>query len=73
MFCSGTLLKTVDQKAAFQIALRNCAKEVREEPGYIENFAEKQKHVVEHKKITANHKTQAPQVNDFCVSLPMGR
>ena len=51
--------------------LRNCAKEVREEPGYIENLAEK--HVVEHKKITANHKTQAPQVNDFCVSPPMGR
>ena len=73
MFCSGTLLKTVDQKAIFQIALRNCAKEVREEPGQIENFAEKQKHVVEHKKITATHKTQAPKVNDFCVSLPMGR
>lgn len=70
MFCSGTLLKTVDHEATFQIAEELCQR-VREEPGYIENPAEK--HVVEHKKITANHKTQAPQVNDFCVSPPMGR
>lgn len=73
MFCSVILLKTVAQKATFQIPLRNCAKDIREEPGCVGSFVEKQKHVVEHQKITATHKTQAPQVNDFCVFLSMGR
>ena len=39
MFYSGTLLRTVGQIA--QIALRNCSKEVREEPGYTGVFVEK--------------------------------
>ena len=45
------------------MALRDCSKEVREEPGYIRVFVEKQtkkqtKHVVQHQKITANHKNR---------------
>ena len=38
-----------------QIALRNCFKEVREEPDYVGVFARKI-HVVEHQNITANYK-----------------
>ena len=39
--------------AASQTALKDCSKEVREEPGYIV-FADKtNKHVVQHRKITA--------------------
>ena len=34
------------------MALRSYSKEVREEPGYIGDFAEK-KNVVEHQKVTA--------------------
>ena len=41
MFYSGTLLRTIAWETASQIALRNCPKEVREEPGYIGVFAEK--------------------------------
>ena len=41
MLYSGTLLRTTAQETAFQIALRNCSEEVREQPEYIEVFAEK--------------------------------
>ena len=42
MFYLGTLLRTIAQETESQIALRICSKEVREESGYIEVFAEKQ-------------------------------
>ena len=62
MFYSGNFLRTVAWETASQVALRNCSKEAREEPGYIGVFAEKQTnkqknpHVVKHQKSTANHK-----------------
>ena len=58
MFYLRTLLRTIVQETASQIALRNCPKEVRKEPGYVEVFAgkKKQKHVAEHQKITVNYK-----------------
>ena len=40
MFLGGTLLRTITQDTACQITLRNCSKEVREEPRYIGIFAE---------------------------------
>ena len=57
MFYSGTLLRAPGETASqtAQRALRDCSKEAREEPGYIGVFAGK-KTVVEHQKITANHK-----------------
>ena len=82
MFYSGTLLRTIAQETASQIALRNCSKEEREEPGYTGVFTGKKAktkttttktHVVKHQKITANHKKHAFQVNDFSVFLSMGR
>ena len=76
MFYLGTLLRTIAQETASQIALRICSKEVREEPGYIGAFAERQKqrnHVVEHQKMTANHKKQISQINDFSAFLCMRR
>ena len=67
MFLGGTLLRTITQGTACQITLRNCSKEVREEPRYIGIFAENKIKalVIKHKKITANHKSQASQVNVF--------
>ena len=41
MLYSGTLLRTIAQEIASQIALRNYSEEVREEPGDIGVFAEK--------------------------------
>ena len=38
-------LRSTAQKAASETALRNCSKEVREEPGYIGLFAEKKKNI----------------------------
>ena len=70
MFYLGTLLRTIAQESATQIALRNCSKEAREE--YIEVFTwnkQKQKHVIEHQKVTANHRKQRSQVNDFSAFL----
>lgn len=55
MFYLEILLRTVAWESASQIVLRNGSKEVRKEPGYLGIFAEK-KYVVEHQKITANHK-----------------
>ena len=67
MFYSGILLRTIALETASQVAGRNCSKEVREEPGYIEVCAEKMKtkkgatHEIKHQKITANH-TQKSQL-----------
>ena len=61
MCYSRTSLRTVALETASQIALRNCPREVKNEPGYIGVFAEKtkkQKHVVEHQKITARHRNR---------------
>ena len=72
MFYLVALLRTVAWDTASQIVLRNCSQEVRE-LGYVGGFAEgkrkKKKHVVEHQKITACHKKQTSQVNDFSASL----
>ena len=67
MFYLGTLLRTIAWETVPQITLRNCSKEVREEPRYIGVFAENKikAHIIKHKKITANHKSQASQVNVF--------
>ena len=67
MFFRGTLLRTITQDTVCQITLRNYSKEVREESRYIEIFAENKTkaHVIKHKKITTNHKSQASQVNVF--------
>ena len=76
MFYSVALRKTIAPETASQTALRDCSKEVREEPGYIGVFAGKQnktEHVVEHQKITANHKELTSQVNDFSAFLCMGK
>lgn len=58
---------TITQDTVCQITLRNYSKEVREESRHIEIFAENKTkaHVIKHKKITANHKSQASQVNVF--------
>ena len=49
----GTLLRTIAQEPAFQIALRNSSKEVRKEPGYRGVSAEK--NMLSNIKSTANH------------------
>ena len=58
MFNSGNLLRTIAQELTSQVALRNCSRKIKEEPGYVGVFAEKRKkkNVVEHQKITANQK-----------------
>ena len=55
-----------------QIALRNF-KRSKEAASMYRSFCWKNKHVVEHQKMTANHKKQTSQVNDFSASLCMGR
>ena len=60
------------------MALRDFSGEVREEPRHIGVFAGKNKQtnkhmLVEHQKITAKHKKQTSQVNNFSASLCMGR
>ena len=74
MLYSVNLLRTLAWDTAFQIALRECSKKVREKPGYIAVFAEeKKKHVFKHHKITANHKNKTFHVNDFSAFLCMAR
>ena len=51
--------------------MRNCSEKVREEPIYIYTFFGCEIHVVKHKKITAIHKEQISQVNDFSAFLCM--
>ena len=71
MIYLGILLRTIAMETVSHIALRNCPKEVREEPGYMGDFAQKENHVVENQKIAANYKKQISQVNDFCELLCM--
>ena len=54
------LLRTITWESAFQLALRNCSKEVKEEPGYSGIFTGRKKktHAVKHQKITAGHKNR---------------
>lgn len=57
MFCLASSCG-LERERASPGALRDCSREVREEPGYIEVFCWKHKtpkHVVEHQKITGNH------------------
>ena len=69
MLYSVMLLRTIAQESASWLALRNCSKEKREEPGYMGVFcwkADKQKPCIKHQKITADHKKEkTSQVNDF--------
>ena len=54
MLYSVMLLRTIAQESASWLALRNCSKEKREEPGYMGVFAEKQtnkNHVVNIKRL----------------------
>lgn len=54
MFHLRNLLRTIAQESASWLALRNCSKEKREEPGYMGVFAEKQtnkNHVVNIKRL----------------------
>ena len=80
MFYSQTFLKSIAWEIASQVALKNCSKEAREEPIYIEAFFffEIKNKVVEHQKITANHthtqkKIQTSLVSDFHASLCVER
>ena len=41
MFYLADILRTQAQETASEIALRDCSKEVREEPGYIGVFGKK--------------------------------
>lgn len=60
--------KTIAWESAFQRSLKNCSKEIREEPGYIAVLAEKQQqqHIVECQKIT-NHTQKKPQASQILV------
>ena len=52
----------------------NYSKEVRKKLGYVGLLIkQEQKHVVEHQKVSANHKKQTSQVNDLHAFLCMGR
>ena len=67
-FILGHYLGLSPGKVASQIALGGYSKEVREELGHVGVFAEKKirnTHVIAHRKITAKHKNQTSQVNDF--------
>ena len=68
-FLFGDLTEDNSRETASLIALRNY-EETGEGPDIYELFARK-KHVVKHKKITANHRRQTSQVNDFSVFLCM--
>ena len=51
-------------------SLSDSSEEVREEPGNKGVFLLNKKHVIEHQKITANHREQISQINDFkCFSM----
>ena len=58
------LLRTTAPETAPQRALRNCFREVREEPGCIGVFWLGEKKVINHQKISGKHRKQASQVND---------
>ena len=67
MLYSVMLLKTIAQESASWLALRNCYKEKRDEPGYMGVLlkSNKQNPCSKHQKITADHKKKTSQVNDF--------
>ena len=75
MFHLRNLLWTIAQESASQVALRNCSKEVREEECSIGDFPGKNKikTIFHHPEITANHKNQISQINDFHAFLCIGR
>ena len=75
MFHLRNLLRTIAQESASQVALRNCSKEVREEKGHIGDLPGKNKikNIFHHPEITANHKNQISQINDFHAFLCIGR
>ena len=50
----GASLRTYTWKTASQIALRDCFKEVREDPEYRGGVFAKKTQIVEHQKITSN-------------------
>ena len=58
MLYSVMLLKTIAQESASWLALRNCYKEKRDEPGYMGVLlkSNKQNPCSKHQKITADHK-----------------
>ena len=71
----GILLRTIAWETAFQIAVRNCSKEVKYETGYIGAFLfcfvlfllKNITHVVEYQKIAPNHERQT--LKDFSAFL----
>ena len=76
MFKSTHILRTFDQETTSQIALRDCSKEVREEPGYMGFWEKKTKdknQVVGTKMLPLIKKKQTSQVNEFSTFLCMGR
>ena len=74
MFYLGNLWRTIAWEIASQIGLRDCTKELTEEPWYIVvSLAKKKKKKVKHQKNRAKDKSQTSQVNDFSAFLFMGR
>ena len=71
MFYSANLLKTYAHDIASQIQLRDCSKEVREEPGCTAVFANKLR-VVEHQKINANKRNTPYRIAQGTISSLLG-
>ena len=70
MFYLRTLLRTVDRETASQIAVIQKGKRGAR---MSLNFFCLEKNVVKHQEITANHKEQTCQVNDFSAFLCVGK
>ena len=51
-------MRTIAWETASQIALRNCSKEIWEEPGYTVFSRKKNEHLVEHKRALPITKTR---------------
>ena len=69
MFYLADFPRTQAWKAASQIVLRDCSKEIREEQGYIGVFAAETR-LSKHQKITVNQRKLDIQVNAFrCLSM----
>ena len=64
-------MRIIAQETASQIALKRCKGEAKRDINFF--FFKLEKHVVKHKKMTANHKEVASQVNDFSAFLCMRR
>ena len=68
-------MRTIAQETASQIALRNSSEEARKEPGCsVGVFArgKQMKHVVKHRKITANNKSRCLQLVVLVLSCVWG-